>query len=83
MIAPLPAPAAEPLDLPSIRCGVDAVLTDFLQHKVRTETETALSAGEAFQQRDDLLGAFGTPELTGMPTLDDLRECKHTTEKMR
>ncbi|MFM9456131.1 polyprenyl synthetase family protein [Streptomyces europaeiscabiei] len=38
----------------------------------------ALPVGEAFQLRDDLLGVFGTPEVTGKPSLDDLREGKHT-----
>ncbi|MFE2324369.1 polyprenyl synthetase family protein [Streptomyces sp. NPDC059385] len=38
----------------------------------------ALPVGEAFQLRDDLLGVFGTPEVTGKPALDDLREGKHT-----
>ena len=34
--------------------------------------------GEAFQLRDDLLGALGNPALTGKPAIDDLREGKHT-----
>jgi geranylgeranyl diphosphate synthase, type I len=37
-----------------------------------------LHVGEAFQLRDDLLGVFGSPEVTGKPTLDDLREGKRT-----
>ncbi|ASW56219.1 polyprenyl synthetase family protein [Plantactinospora sp. KBS50] len=34
--------------------------------------------GDAFQLRDDLLGVFGDPAVTGKPILDDLREGKPT-----
>jgi geranylgeranyl diphosphate synthase, type I len=37
-----------------------------------------LPLGEAFQLRDDVLGVFGDPEVTGKPAGDDLREGKQT-----
>jgi geranylgeranyl diphosphate synthase type I len=37
-----------------------------------------LPLGEAFQLRDDVLGVFGNPNVTGKPAGDDLREGKRT-----
>ncbi len=37
-----------------------------------------VALGEAFQLRDDVLGVFGDPEVTGKPAGDDLREGKRT-----
>jgi geranylgeranyl diphosphate synthase type I len=41
-------------------------------------TSYGAALGEAFQLRDDVLGVFGDPELTGKPAGDDLREGKRT-----
>jgi geranylgeranyl diphosphate synthase type I len=51
--------------------------------KAGPELLTALSAygiplGEAFQLRDDVLGVFGEPAVTGKPAGDDIREGKRT-----
>jgi geranylgeranyl diphosphate synthase type I len=47
--------------------GVVAALSDY-----------GLPLGDAFQLRDDMLGAFGDQRLTGKPVGDDLREGKPT-----
>ncbi|OKJ14081.1 hypothetical protein AMK19_10965 [Kitasatospora sp. CB01950] len=60
-----------PLQLGAALAGAD----ETFQHRL---SAFALPLGEAFQLRDDLLGAFGRPEQTGKPALDDLREGKHT-----
>jgi geranylgeranyl diphosphate synthase type I len=41
-------------------------------------SDYGLPLGEAFQLRDDLLGVFGDPEVTGKPAGDDLSEGKRT-----
>ncbi|MET0872105.1 MAG: polyprenyl synthetase family protein [Paeniglutamicibacter terrestris] len=41
-------------------------------------SQFALPLGEAFQLRDDVLGVFGDPSVTGKPAGDDLREGKRT-----
>ncbi|MFJ2621453.1 polyprenyl synthetase family protein [Glutamicibacter sp. NPDC087344] len=45
---------------------------------LRSYSAFALPLGEAFQLRDDVLGVFGDPEVTGKPAGDDLREGKRT-----
>src|SRR4029078_122110 len=44
----------------------------------RAYTAFGLPLGEAFQLRDDVLGVFGDPAVTGKPAGDDLREGKRT-----
>jgi geranylgeranyl diphosphate synthase type I len=55
-----------------------AVLGGATPAHLDTLSAYALPLGEAFQLRDDLLGAFGDPAVTGKSRLDDLREGKHT-----
>jgi geranylgeranyl diphosphate synthase type I len=43
-----------------------------------TASRYAAAVGEAFQLRDDVLGVFGDPRVTGKPSGDDLREGKRT-----
>jgi geranylgeranyl diphosphate synthase type I len=60
-----------PLHLGLAIGGGDATLHEAL-------SDYALPLGEAFQLRDDLLGAFGDPRVTGKPFGEDLREGKQT-----
>ncbi|MEV6162105.1 polyprenyl synthetase family protein [Streptomyces sp. NPDC052052] len=55
-----------PLALGAVAAGADARTADALR-------AAGLSAGLAFQLRDDLLGAFGDPAATGKPADEDLR----------
>lgn len=45
---------------------------------VEATSAIGLPLGEAFQLRDDVLGVFGDPEVTGKSADDDLREGKQT-----
>ncbi len=61
----------QPLRLGGTLAGADAgLLADY--------DRIGLSAGEAFQLRDDILGVFGDEKVTGKPTIDDIREGKRT-----
>ncbi|MER7952794.1 polyprenyl synthetase family protein [Streptomyces sp. NPDC096079] len=60
-----------PLQLGAVLAGAGA--------EVRTVLAAfGLPLGEAFQLRDDLLGAFGDPAATGKPEAEDLQAGKHT-----
>jgi geranylgeranyl diphosphate synthase type I len=60
-----------PLHIGAALGGADQSLIDAL-------STYGLPLGEAFQLRDDLLGVFGDPTVTGKPAGDDLREGKRT-----
>ena len=45
---------------------------------VASLSQIGIPLGEAFQLRDDVLGVFGDPDVTGKPAGDDLREGKRT-----
>jgi geranylgeranyl diphosphate synthase type I len=60
-----------PLHLGAALAGRYADLADSL-------SAVGLPMGEAFQLRDDVLGAFGESSVTGKPVGDDLREGKPT-----
>jgi geranylgeranyl diphosphate synthase type I len=55
-----------------------AALAGATPELVATYSAYGVPLGEAFQLRDDLLGVFGDPAVTGKPAGDDLREGKRT-----
>ncbi|MFC0626449.1 polyprenyl synthetase family protein [Kribbella deserti] len=61
-----------PLELGAALAGCDRRTTRALQRY-------GSMVGEAYQLRDDHLGVFGEPRMTGKPLGDDLREGKATT----
>lgn len=60
-----------PLHLGGTLAGAPAELID-------AYSAYGVPLGEAFQLRDDVLGVFGDPDVTGKPAGDDLREGKRT-----
>ena len=60
-----------PLHLGAALAGAPAAVRD-------AYTAYGIPLGEAFQLRDDVLGVFGDPTVTGKPAGDDLREGKST-----
>lgn len=63
-----------------LHLGASLAITEFQQRANLTNILSAygLPLGEAFQLRDDLLGVFGDPAVTGKPAGDDIREGKRT-----
>ena len=61
----------QPLRLGAILAGADDAQLEALDN-------FGMPLGMAFQLRDDVLGVFGDPALTGKPSGDDLREGKRT-----
>ncbi len=57
---------------------VGAALAGADPHTIESLRAIGVDVGIAFQLRDDLLGAFGDPEVTGKPSGDDLRSGKRT-----
>ncbi len=55
-----------------------AALTGRLDDLAGPLSAYGLPLGEAFQMRDDILGTFGDPAVTGKPVGEDLREGKPT-----
>ncbi|MBZ2195633.1 polyprenyl synthetase family protein [Occultella gossypii] len=60
-----------PLTLGAAMAGAD-------EPALGAASRIGLPIGEAFQLRDDVLGVFGDPDVTGKPAGDDLREGKRT-----
>lgn len=63
-----------------LHLGAALAITDAAERKnlVNILSSYGLPLGEAFQLRDDMLGIFGDPSVTGKPAGDDLREGKRT-----
>ncbi|NOJ59829.1 polyprenyl synthetase family protein [Arthrobacter sp. 260] len=58
--------------------GLGGALAGASPAQLRGYSAFSLPLGEAFQLRDDVLGVFGDPLVTGKPAGDDLREGKRT-----
>ncbi|HVB42237.1 MAG TPA: polyprenyl synthetase family protein [Streptosporangiaceae bacterium] len=61
-----------------LQLGAALATADTRQAAPAAFTEYGIPLGIAFQLRDDILGVFGDPAMTGKPVNDDLREGKRT-----
>ncbi|MGH9061787.1 MAG: polyprenyl synthetase family protein, partial [Acidimicrobiales bacterium] len=61
-----------------LHLGAALACPERLGQVINELSDYGLPLGEAFQLRDDQLGAFGDPEVTGKPVGEDLREGKPT-----
>ena len=63
-----------------LHLGAALAVTDPAKRKdlINILSAYGLPLGEAFQLRDDMLGIFGDPSVTGKPAGDDIREGKRT-----
>lgn len=57
---------------------IGAAFAGATANQLRQLSEFGVPLGMAFQLRDDVLGVFGDPKITGKPAGDDLREGKRT-----
>lgn len=58
--------------------AIGAAIAGAAPQQLQSLRDFGLPLGIAYQLRDDLLGVYGDPELTGKPAGDDLREGKRT-----
>lgn len=61
-----------------LHLGAALAAPDHLNDLMPTLSAYGLPLGDAFQMRDDVIGAFGDPAVTGKPVGGDLREGKPT-----
>jgi geranylgeranyl diphosphate synthase, type I len=88
MATGVPASAGESLEIARYKTAkytvehplhIGAAAAGGTEHLTAVCTDYGIALGEAFQLRDDLLGVFGDPALTGKSNMDDLRGRKPTT----
>lgn len=61
-----------------LHLGAAIAASDSVSTLLPALSSYGLPLGDAFQMRDDVMGAFGDPAVTGKPVGDDLREGKPT-----